>query len=108
MTARSKDDGGFWSTVWGVIVRPRGTFKRLAEDGSAMKKGLLIWVLFFSLVATFFIIFLDKGYPGTTLSTIPFNSEAIYSISIWCPPTLTLIAALVTVGFPTLCILYRA
>jgi hypothetical protein len=96
------DAGGFWSTLWGVVAKPRITFKKLVEDGSALKKGLLVWLLFFGLLAIFFVIFLDKGYPGSTLTTLPFGIEAIYSMSLWFPMTLVLVGALASMGFLTL------
>ena len=82
---KSKDNGGFWSTLLGVTVKASRTFEALDEDKNAVKKSLLVLLLFFGLLGIFFVIFLDKGYPGTTLFTLPINIEKIYSTPIWFP-----------------------
>jgi hypothetical protein len=99
MTLREKKQaGGFWSTFWGMTVRPWRTLGELARDPAAFRNGVLL-LLLITLVYTLILgIFILKDYPAAAPSVLPLTVEEQYSVQIWYQGPLFFASTALTAG----------
>jgi hypothetical protein len=93
---------GFWSTLWGMTIRPWRTLGELADDPAAFRKGVLLLLLITFVYTLILAIFVTHDYPAAAPSVLPLAVEEQYPAQIWYQGPLffaaTALAAGVLVG----------
>jgi hypothetical protein len=89
---------GFWSTFWGMAIRPWRTLGGLAQDGAAMRKGILLLLLIVCVYTLILAIFISQDYPAAAASVLPLSVEEQYGVQIWYQGPLFLGTTALTAG----------
>jgi hypothetical protein len=83
MTSQQRKQAlGFWSTFWGMVVRPWRTLDALAQDAAALKKGVLLLLLITAVYTLILAIFIGQDYPAAAPSVLPLTAQEQYPVQI--------------------------
>ena len=74
---------GFWSTFWGMTIRPWRTLGELAHDPAAFRNGVLLLLLITVVYTLILAIFLVRDYPAAAPSVLLLTVEEQYPVQIW-------------------------
>jgi hypothetical protein len=80
---KAKQTQGFWSTFWGMTIRPWRTLGELAQDSAAFKKAVLLLLLITLMYTLILAIFIGLDYPAAAPSVLPLTVEEQYPVQIW-------------------------
>ncbi len=99
MKPQSKEPpSGFWSTFWGMTIRPWQTLGELAHDPAAFRNGVLLLLLITLVYTLILAIFLARNYPAAATSVLPLAVEEQYSAQIWYQGPLFFVAMALAAG----------
>ncbi|MGD8475064.1 MAG: hypothetical protein PVH59_13160, partial [Anaerolineae bacterium] len=99
MTAHGKaQPRGFWSTFWGMTIRPWRTLGELARDPAVLRNGVLLLLLITLVYTLILAIFIVRGYPAAAPSVLPLTVEQQYPVQIWYQGPLFLASTALTAG----------
>jgi flavodoxin len=74
---------GFWSTFWGMTVRPWPTLGELARDPAALRNGVLLLLLITLVYTLILAIFISQDYPAAAPSVLSLSVEEQHPVQIW-------------------------
>jgi hypothetical protein len=94
----TKQARGFWSTFWGVTIRPWRTLGELARDPAALRNGVLLLLLITLVYTLILAIFIVQDYPAAAPSVLPLTVEEQYPVQIWYQGPLFFAGTALTAG----------
>lgn len=74
---------GFWSTFWGMTIRPWRTLGALAHDPAALRKAALLLLFITGVYTLILAAFIARGYPAALPSVLPLAVDELYPVQIW-------------------------
>jgi hypothetical protein len=95
---KAKQETGFWSTFWGMTIRPWRTLGDMAHDPSIAAKGVLLLVLITFVYTLILAVFITHDYPAAAPSVLPLAVEEQYLVQIWYQGPLFLVATALAAG----------
>ncbi len=93
---------GFWSTFWGMTIRPWRTLGELARNPAAFGQGVWLLLLITLVYTLVLAIFIAQAYPAAAPSVLPLAVEDQYRVQIWYQGPLFLATTALTAGVLTL------
>jgi hypothetical protein len=94
----TKQTTGFWSTFWGMTMRPWRTMGALAQDPAALRKSVLLLLLITLVYTLILAIFIAQDYPAAAPSVLPLTVEEQYPVQIWYQGPLFFASTALTAG----------
>jgi hypothetical protein len=95
----SEKSAGFWSTFWGMTIRPWQTLDQLAGDPAALTRGVLLLLLVTFVYTLVLGIFIARDYPAAAPSVLPLAPQEQYRVQIWYQGPLFFVTTALTAGF---------
>ena len=97
-TAGSSHRAGFWSTFWGMTVRPWRTLGDMGQDPGVFAKGVLLLLLITAAYTFVLAAFITRGYPAAVQSVLGLAVDRQYPVQIWYQGPLFLVATALAAG----------